>query len=203
MPDLLAGDWRLWTRPGIPATVFVLEDNGALTVTARQSWGVRYRDLPKGEAPSILSWTWRVDELSVPGPPVDATHDSRPLAVHVGFDEMPDRTTFWSGLRRTVGGLLGLPAWAKVLTYSWGGLGPVDQPFVNPYFPENGSVRILQPDTEPLGAWRDERVNFREDFARAFGYPAPPVIIVAVSADMNAVRGQSRGAIRALRFGGD
>ena len=203
MPDLLSGDWKLWTRPGIPETAFVLDGNGALTVTARQSWGVRYRDVPEGAAPSVLSWAWRVDELTVPGPPLDATHDSRPLAVHVGFDEMPERRTFWGGVRRTVGTWLGLPAWAKVLTYSWGGSGPVNQLVVNPYFPENGSVRILRSDDEPLGTWRDERVDFREDFARAFGYPAPPAIIIAISADMNAVKGQSQGVIRDLRFGDD
>lgn len=199
--DLLTAAWSPWTRAGVPETEFRLGDDGVLTVVADRSWGVRYRRLEPADHPAgVLTWAWRVDALAVPAPALDATHDSRPLALHVGFDEAPAREGFWGGLRRAVGTLLGLPAWAKVLTYSWGGEGPLDTLIVNPYFPANGHVRILRPDAEPRGVWRTERIDIRRDFERAFGYPAPPVAYLALSADMDATQGRSRAAIRDLRF---
>ncbi len=197
--DVLAGAWRSWTRAGVPETVFQHGDDGVLTVIADRSWGVRYRRL-EAEPPRVITWAWRVDTLDQLTPARDPTHDSRPLAVHLGFDEDPARAIWWDGLRRYIAVMLGLPAWAKVLTYSWGGLGPLDELFVNPYFPASGYVRILRPADEPRGVWRLERVDWRRDFERAFGYPAPPLAYVALSADMDATGGHSRAAIRDLRF---
>lgn len=202
--DLLAAPWQPWTRQGVAETEFRRGDDGAVTVIADKSWGVRFRKLePRDGAAPVLSWDWRVDTLELPAPARGPTHDSRPLAVHVGFDEAPGRESVWAGLRRAIGGVLGLPAWARVLTYSWGGEGPIDQLFVNPYFPTSGFVRILRPADAPHGVWRRERIDVRADFERAFGHPAPPVAYIALSADMDATLGRSRALIRDLRFAPD
>lgn len=197
--DLLASSWSVWTRQGAPVTEFHWDGAGT-TVVADKSWGVRYRKLGPSERGGVLAWSWKVDALHMPAPARDSTHDSRPLAVHVGFDEVPERETFLGALRREVGGLLGFPAWARVLTYSWGGEGPVGTLVVNPYFPDYGYVRILRSQDEPLGAWRDEQVDVRHDFELAFGYPAPAPAYIALSADMDATGGLSRAEIRSLQF---
>lgn len=197
--DLLASSWSVLARPGTPVTEFH-RDGAGTTVVADRSWGVRYRKLEPREREGVLAWSWKVDVLHMPAPARDSTHDSRPLAVHVGFNEAPERETFFGALRREVEGLLGFPTWARVLTYSWGGEGPVGTLFVNPYFPKSGYVRIMRSQDEPLGAWRDEQVDVRHDFELAFGHPAPAPAYIALSADMDATRGLSRAEIRGLQF---
>jgi hypothetical protein len=135
--------------------------------------------------------------------PDDPAHDDRPIAVHLWFPDAPGRGTFLHSLRRTFASILGTPLPGKILTYSFGGAGPVNRFFVNPVLPEEGMIRILRAYDAPRGVWFTETIDIAADFALAFGYHGPLPSHIAVSADMEDTHGRSLAFLADMRFEDD
>jgi Protein of unknown function (DUF3047) len=193
--------WKTLKVPGKPATEFRAVPNGAIKVSATESVGFLYRELPAAQNTiNRLSWRWRVDMTP---PATDQSMkgmDDRPLAIHICFDtddaissgeSLLDRVGKWAGTS---------PLRGKVLTYVWGGTGKRGDLIENPYLNANGRIIILRPGNSPTGRCFPESVDIDADFEKAFGYSPPRARVIAISADTDDKRGTSMGAVANLNI---
>ncbi len=193
--------WQTLNVPGKPATQFRAAPDGAIEVSASESVGFLYRELPKSAAPvTRVSWRWRVDatppstDLSVKG------KDDRPLAIHICFDTEDAPPSRWSLMDQVGKWTRTSPLRGKVLTYVWGGVRDRGDRIENPYFKSKGQIIILRPGDSPTGQWFVEDIDIVSDFKIAFGYPPPKVRLIAISADTDDKRGMSMGKVADLEF---
>ncbi len=198
--DVLSG-WKILKIPGKAATEFRAAPDGSIYVSASESVGFLYRELPKSANPiTRLSWRWRVDvtppstDLSMKG------KDDRPLAIHICFDTEDAPRSRWSLLDQVGRWTRTSPLRGKVLTYVWGGTHNRGDRIENPYFKSKGQIIILRPGDSPTGRWFMESIDIAGDFEKAFGYPPPMVRLIAISADTDDKRGMSVGKIADLKL---
>jgi len=198
---LAAGGWKQLRVKRRPVATFAPAADNAIAVSANQGAGFLYRPMSEFEATAdALSWTWRVDVAPEPTSLSQRGQDDRPLAVHVWFPIEFATASLWTVLRTGIGKLLDLPVPGKILTYVWGGSEPRGSSLANPYLVEDGRIIVLRPGHSSTAGWVHESVDFRADFERAFGYPAPPASFLVISADMDDLQGFSKAAIRNIRF---
>ena len=201
-PGLEAQGWQLFSHPNWDAARFSLTSDGAVRVSTDNSTALIFREIATADRNRRrLSWRWRVDETM---PPTDIRvkgGDDRPLALHVWFEEDPDRTTI---LTRLADGLLeslfGVPVSGNVLTYVWGGRGWRGEAQPNPHIGERSWMIVLRPGTAPTGRWFTESVDLAADFERAFGYAPRGQRLVAIAADSEDTMTRSVAHIADIRF---
>lgn len=198
--DVLSG-WKTLKIPGKAATEFRAAPDGTIEISASESVGFLYRELPKSPTPiTRLSWRWRVDvtppstDLSIKG------KDDRPLAIHICFDTEDAPPSRWSLLDQVGKWTRTSPLRGKVLTYVWGGTRNRGDRIENPYFKSKGQIIILRPGDSPTGRWFMESIDIAADFEKAFGYAPPMVRLIAISADTDDKRGMSLGKIADLKL---
>ena len=201
-PDLERAGWQVLAFPGKVETRFIGRSDGAIEVRAESSVALLYREVTPTEGQNQhLSWRWRVEETM---PPTDLAlkgSDDRPLALHIWFPADPDRTSWWQRLSRVALDLaIDAPVSGKWLTYVWGGTGGRGDSLMNPYSGPDGVIYILRPGNAPTGRWFSETIDIAADFERAFGYPAPAPIYIAISADADDTDGSSVALIADIRF---
>lgn len=193
--------WKTLKVPGKPATKFHATPNGAIKVSASESVGFLYRELPAAQGTiNRLSWRWRVDMTP---PATDQSMkgmDDRPLAIHICFDTDDEASGRLSVLDRVGKWAQTSPFRGKVLTYVWGGTGKRGDQIENPYLNANGRIIILRPGNSPTGRWFPESVDIDADFESAFGYPPPKARMIAISADTDDKRGMSMGKVADLNI---
>ncbi len=193
--------WKTLKVPGKPATEFRTAPNGTIKVSATESIGFLYRELPAAQNTiNRLSWRWRVDMTP---PATDQSMkgmDDRPLAIHICFDTHDATSRRWSLLDQVGKWTRTSPLRGKVLTYVWGGTGNRGDLIENPYLNANGWIIILRPGDSPTGRWFPESVDIDADFERAFGYPPPKARVIAISADTDDKRGVSMGKVADLNI---
>ena len=200
-PNLADAGWTLMTFPGRPATRFTGGGDDAIEVVAESSAALLYTEVTGADRRKpVLTWRWRVDETL---PATDLTRrggDDRPLAVHICFPAAQRETGLWARLGGMVRDLAGGLPDGKVLTYVWGGAQQRGARFANPYLAEDGAMIVLRPGESATGTWYEERIDFRADFERVFGYPPPAPDFIAVSGDSDDTMGRSSGRIAGLTF---
>lgn len=184
-PALDAAGWREMTFRDKPGNAYALEPDGAIRIESRASVSAIWRDLPADPSVTpVLRWRWRIDQTV---PPTDLSRkggDDRSLAVYVAFAYDAARASFLErSVRAVLGSLTGGDLPGRLLTYVWGGDGGTAGWFDNPYLPTGNRVRVLRGADEPIGAWREERVDVQSDFRVAFGEEPPKVVQVGVGAD--------------------
>ncbi len=200
-PDLKSAGWKTHTPRGKAAAQFEVLDDGSLKITARQAVAFLYRFIPKAEGVSgSLSWDWRIDQsflatnLSTPG------QDDRPLAIHVYFTDQD------AGVLQRLGsglaGLFGVPVSGRAITYIWGGQHPDGMMLPNPFMEDGDGVLVIRRSglQNITGEWVTETVDLAADYQSAFGEAAPPVSVVAVSADTDDTGATSQALVRNLRL---
>jgi hypothetical protein len=202
VPDVLtSAGWRLLFREGATPTRFRARGEGGIAIETEDSVAFLYREiLGQERRASRLVWRWKV---IVNLPPADLTvvgSDDRPAAVHLWFDRPASGLSLWNRVRDGFAAIAGFPVAGHTLTYVWGGTHERGERFPSPYDKENGAVVVLRPGNTPLRQWHWEDVDFVTDFELAFGYPAPSVRYVAVSADSDDAGGSSSALVADLRF---
>lgn len=205
---LTEAGWSLFENSQWKPARFGLTQDGAIRVTTDDSTALIWREVaPRAKSRRYLSWRWRVDAAM---PPTDISvkgGDDRPLALHVWFEDPPDRKSFFGSVRAAVlEGLFGIPVSGRVLTYVWGGTGKPGDAQRNPHIGVDSwmIVRRVQgagaaPDAE-RGKWVEERVDLAADFQRGFGEAPPPARIVAIAADSEDTHTASTAFVRDIRF---
>lgn len=192
--------WTVLGMPGRAATQFTCA-RGTVAVEANASVAFLYRATRPAEgAAARLTWRWRVDEAPPATVQSRAGGDDRPLAVHLIFPRAAGEGLFGQlgdTMRRLVPGA---PPSGRLLTYVWGGAEAPGTIMPNPYRAEDGYLVVLRNGAAPWQSWLEEAVDFRADYSRAFGGPAPDPIYVAVSADTDDRGGRSRARVTMLRF---
>lgn len=159
------------------------ELDGEWVLSARSDAGASafYRkvDIDLQQTP-ILHWRWRVErrlqgleEMSRPG-------DDYAARVYVVYK----RGFFDRGM---------------ALNYVWSGRYPVGESWPNAYADESVMLALQSAQT-PLGQWRDERRDVREDFRRLLGVEVRRVQLVALMSDTDNSGQSARAHYGDLRF---
>jgi hypothetical protein len=194
-----------WTKGGwagiAPATFEPLPGDG-LRITATAQGSFVWRAVEKAEG--CLSWRWRVDAGPPPTPLDRRGGDDRAILITVGFDGWPPAASFIQrakhAMAQAVAGDHRLPR--SSLIYVWGGTGREARPFTSPYMHGFGEVFVLRPADSPMGRWLEEKVDPARDWRTAFrGEQAPPVLEIAIGADVDDTGARLDARIQAIRFG--
>jgi hypothetical protein len=201
-PDLQATGWRELGVSGKAGNRFVGRPDGAIEVISSTSVSRLYRRLQVDlNATPVLTWHWRVDE---PVPPTDLTQkgeDDTALTLYVGFPWDPERASFTERLTRPlVEAYVGEDAPGRVLAYVFGGEQRRGDAVKSPHLRASGFMRVLRPADSPTGQWFEERVDVVEDYREAFGEEPPDPSQLAISADTDNTRSNSRGSVKGLAF---
>jgi hypothetical protein len=105
----------------------------------------------------ILRWEWRVDRLQ----------PSADLAIG-------EREDFAAALFLLSGDSADLMAPERVLVYAWTTARHDAESVVpSPHYPDRVRTIVVESGTQRLGRWTEPRRVIADDFARAFGRPAP------------------------------
>jgi len=153
-------------------------------------------------AAACLTWRWRVDAAP---PPTDLTRrggDDRAIAIAVGFQGWPARSTVWQrmqhGVAQARAGSHSLPR--SVLIYAWGGTGQEPVSFYSPWLSGLGKVRILRSAQASTGRWFDERVDLAKDWREAFMGEPPPLQEIAIGTDAEDTQARISAMVERIRF---
>ena len=148
-----------------------------------------------------LEWRWRVDAAM---PPTDIRvkgGDDRPIAVHVWFEDSPERQNAFRSIRNSVlETLLGLPVSGRVITYVWGGTGRPGEAQTNPHIGDDSWMIVRRTGGAQPGKWLAERADLAADFRRGFGEAPTAARMLAIAADSEDTATSSVALIRDIRF---
>lgn len=200
--ELKAAGWTLYEKSDWKPARFSRTRDGAIRVTSDDSTALIWREVaPDAKTRRYLSWRWRVDAAM---PPTDITvkgGDDRPVAIHVWFEDPPERKSFFASVRATVlEGLFGIPVSGRVLTYVWGGTGKVGDAQRNPHIGDDSWMIARRVQGAERGRWVEERVDLSADFQHGFGEAPPPARIIAIAADSEDTHTASTAFVRDIRF---
>jgi hypothetical protein len=202
--------WRVANLPQqkMPATRYTAEavdGREALRVQADASYGNLVHELPPGDAPRLLQWSWRLQQ---PNTAVDLrtkAGDDSAVKVCMSFDLAADRVPFVERqLLRLARSRAGQALPAATLCWVWGQAEPVGAVLPNAY---TRRVRylVLRNAQSATGVWLDEKRDVAADFRRAFGdevaagEPLPPLTAVIVAGDADNTGGSSVAHVAGLR----
>jgi DUF3047 family protein len=201
-PKLQAQGWRELANPNKAENAFSASPEGAIEVVSHNSVSTLYRPVEANlrERP-ILSWRWRVEE---PAPATDLSAkgaDDCSLAVYVGFPYRPDQASFLERLKRPlVESWAGEDAPGRVLRYVFCGRHQQGEVVESPYLGSAGFIRVLRPADSPTGQWFKEQVDLAADYRLAFGEEPPDPTQIAIQADTDNTKSQSRAFVADLAF---
>jgi hypothetical protein len=203
-PDLATAGWRELEVKGKPPNRFVGHPDGSVEVISSSSVSRLYRPIEVDlDATPVLTWEWRVDE---PVPPTDLTQkgeDDTALTLYVGFPWDPGEASFTERLTRPlVEAYAGEDAPGRVLAYVWGGEQERGAWVESPHLRSAGAMRVLRPADSPSGEWFKEQIDIVQDYREAFDEDPPDPTQIAISADTDDTRSNSRGFVKDMAFVG-
>ncbi len=177
-PGLSGQGWEELTFFGRDPAEFAATGPHALQIRTDGGVSVIWRRLPASHAAATgAEWRWRVDRGVPPTDLSRKTEDDRDIALYFVFAddaaavEKPPRS-----LRAALGR-------GRALIYVWGGDGPAGSIVTSPHLGERGKLLIQRPAGSANGTWRNEGVDLRADFRRAFDRDPGPLVGLAVSSD--------------------
>jgi hypothetical protein len=202
--------WRLvllptQTAPRTAFSIATVDGERALRVDAKASYGnlVHSLSLPADSGPRWLAWRWRVERFAEGSDLSGKAGDDTALKVCALFDMPLAQVPFFErmGLRlaRSRSGE-NLPA--ATICYVWDRLLPASSVLRNAFTGRLRYVVLQGPDT-PLRTWHGERRDISADFVRVFGDEArevPPLIAIAIGADADNTKSESRAYLSDLRL---
>jgi hypothetical protein len=94
-----------------------------------------------------LSWRWRVHALPQGADERDSEKHDAAAQVYVIFDNQ---------------------FWPRVIKYVWSSVGQPGARFINPLY-QRGRIVILRSGRQERPSWREESVNFYDDYKQFFG----------------------------------
>jgi hypothetical protein len=176
--------WQLKEFAG-KATVELVRSDGRLAVRLRSDRAsfALHRDVvvDLAELP-YLTWSWKVTQLPAAGDVRDIARDDQAAQVYVVFPRWPSPRTA-----------------SDVLGYVWDSRAPAGTRLTHPKAP-NVRIIVVESGRGKLDSWQRYQRNVAEDYAAAFGRPAPRVGKVALMVDSNDTRGEAEALMGELIF---
>ena len=199
---LTAEGWQLLQKRGVPATLFSEPESGVILIRSHASNALIYRAAePHESSQSVLTWSWRVDEIEANGDIIAGGQPDWPVAVYAAFAVDKAYVSWWRRfVNRIKFNAIGLPDSGKIITYVWQASSiesGANEAYPNPYLPNTGMIFDLQSGSGTAD-WRSERRDLFADFAEAFGHPAESLIYLAISADSEDTGRSSSARLRHL-----
>ena len=181
-PGAFPSRWKVRGSEATARAVYrVVEENGNRFLHAYANnqdvqIGLEHRLQPKDYP--VLRWRWRATKLPRgANERVKATNDSA-AAVYVVFDNRI------------------LP---RAIKYVWSASLPAGMQFDSPVY-WRGKVVVLQHGPAAAGEWREETVNYYEDYKKMFGFEPDEVVGIALLTDSDAVESEAEAAYDDFRL---
>lgn len=147
-----------------------------------------------------LRWSWKTDALVPDADNADPRREDAPLRVVVAFDGDAAKLPLGERARRKMAETMtGRPPPYAALIYIWGSREAPGTVIPSAHTSQIKMI-VVQSGTEGLGRWHDVRRNLREDYRRAFGSAAGPVVAVAVMTDTDNTGKQAAGMYSGFAF---
>ncbi|MGQ0657474.1 MAG: DUF3047 domain-containing protein [Chromatiales bacterium] len=184
----LPRDWRMTTWPGAQhQTRFSLvQDGGTVVLRAqadRASAGLMKELRIDPRQYPILAWRWKISHLLKHSDIRATSGDDFPARIFVTFDVDPATLPFGERVKLHIGRLFYGPDLPRAaLCYVWDSKAPAGAIVPNAYS-ERVRMVVIRSGPSDVGRWVNEQRNVLEDYRRAFGSEAPPIIGIAVSSD--------------------
>jgi hypothetical protein len=197
--------WRLYPLDGRPVMQAAPSGSDGVRLQGESAVSLAVKPVPPAwiSPGTCLSWRWRVDA----GPPAtDLSHrgdDDRAIALWIGFKAEAEAMTlaqrYAYGMIRFLSPVSDPPGF--ILAYTWGGSVPADrwEGMPQPFLGQIVRQRVLRANGYGRG-WTEETVPLTEDFRRAFGVPATPLMQIAVFADGDNTRSRTDVAVEGMRL---
>jgi hypothetical protein len=155
---------------------------------------------PATGGPAVLSWEWKTDKL-VPGADNrDKSREDAPLRVMVAFDgdvkRLPEAEQKRFSRAESLSGRK--PPYA-LLMYIWTDHVPVGTVIPSAHTSQVKMLAVAS-GAEGLGQWQSVKRNLAEDYRRAFGGEAGPLLGVGVMTDTDNTGTQASGQYAGLRL---
>ena len=199
--------WRVVTLPQqtLPVTRYsaeVVDGREALRIESRGSYGNLVHELPPGEVPRMLQWSWRLAQAN---PAIDLrtkAGDDVPVRVCASFELPLERVPFVERqLLRLARAQTGEPLPAATLCWVWGHAEPAGALLPNAYTRRVRYI-VLRNAQHAAGRWFEESRDIAADFQRAFGDESatlPPLTALIVAGDADNTGGVSIAHVAGLR----
>lgn len=197
--------WRLYPLDGRPVMQAAPSGDDGVRLQGEGAVSLAVKPMPPAwlSPGTCLTWRWRVD--SGP-PPTDLTsrgEDDRAIALWVGFRAEAEAMTlaqrYAFGMIRFLSPVSDPPGF--ILAYTWGGTAPTErwEGMPQPFLGQIVRQRVLRANSYGRG-WIQETVPLAEDFRRAFGVPATPLMQIAVFADGDNTLSRTDVAVEGMRL---
>lgn len=181
-PGAFPSRWKVRGSEATARSVYrVVEEDGnrflhAYAAKQDVQIGLEHRLQPKDYP--VLRWRWRATKLPRgANERVRATNDSA-AAVYVVFDNRI------------------LP---RAIKYVWSASLPAGTQFDSPVY-WRGKVVVLQHGPAAAGEWREETVNYYQDYKDLFGFEPSEVVGIALLTDSDAVASEAEAAYDDFRL---
>jgi hypothetical protein len=197
--------WTLYPLDGRPAMQAAPSGTDGVRLQGEGAVSLAVKPVPAAwlSPGTCLSWRWRVDA----GPPsTDLTQrgeDDRAIALWVGFRAEAEAMTlaqrYAFGMIRFLSPVSDPPGF--ILAYTWGGRAPSDrwEGMPQPFLGQIVRQRVLRANGYGQG-WVEETVPLSEDFRRAYGVPATPLMQIAVFADGDNTHSRTDVAVEGMHL---
>ena len=175
---------------------------GVLRASADRSASLYVAPLkPAIRVPMTLSWDWKTDALVAGADNRDKGREDAPLRVMVAFDG--DVTTLPEAEQKQfkrAKALSGRTPPYAMLMYIWTDQVPVGSVIASAH---TSQVKMLAVASGPngLGSWQSVQRNLADDYRRAYGAEAGPVLGVAVMTDTDNTGTKAVGEYADIRIG--
>lgn len=197
--------WKLYPLDGRPVMNAAPSGADGVRLQGESAVSLAVKAVPAAwlSPGTCLSWRWRVDAGP---PPTDLSHrgeDDRAIALWVGFRAEAEAMTlaqrYAFGMIRFLSPVSDPPGF--ILAYTWGGAAPSAQweGMPQPFLGQIVRQRVLRANGYGQG-WVEETVPITEDFRRAFGVPATPLMQIAVFADGDNTHSRTDVAVEGMRL---
>jgi hypothetical protein len=197
--------WRLYPLDGRPVMQGAPSGTDGVRLQGESAITLAVKAVPPAwlSPDTCLSWRWRVDA----GPPAtDLSRrgvDDRAIALWVGFRAEAEAMTL---AQRYAYGMIRFlspvsdPA-GFILAYTWGGATASErwEAMPQPFLGQLVRQRIVRANGYGQG-WVEQTVPVTEDFRRAFGVPATPIMQYAIFADGDNTASRHDVAVEGLRL---
>jgi hypothetical protein len=187
LPAPGTGDWRPLSLPKVDReTIYAavrIDDVDAVRAESDCSASALLlptRDLDLARTPR-LAWQWRVEQTPDVADARVKAGDDFAARVYVMFELDRERASFFERARHRLGrAIYGDEVPGSALNYVWSRGEPRGAAWDNPFAATSKMVSL---GAAPLGEWRSESVNVADDYARLFGFDAPPPLGLALMSD--------------------
>ncbi len=130
-----------------------------------------------------VRWRWKISNVYEKGDAGNKSGDDYPVRIYIVFKYDPENASFGQRIKYSLAKIIyGEYPPHSSLNYIWANRRHKESFITNPYADEAKMI-ILQTGAENAGKWKEEEVDIKEDYRKAFGALPPSTASLAIMND--------------------